>query len=132
MMKFMNAKDASGVNTKGIYSTMDERAEKFAFISKLIMLFIIAVLANSQMDVISFRPAQAWFDGWWIASNWHQSWLQKYLLGMTVDGWHLLKFIMLSSFILMITISNKLKWYWYFILMTSWGLLFNLLYQYGT
>lgn len=95
----------------------------------LIGLFILAILANSQMDVISFKPTQAWFNGWWIESNWQQHWIQKYLLGMTVDGWHFLKFIMLSSFVLMIIISNKLKWYWYIIIMVCWGILFNIFYS---
>lgn len=96
----------------------------------IIGLFIIAVLFNSQMDVISFRPTQAWFDGWWIASNWQQPLWQKYLLPMTVDGWHLCKFVMLSSFSLIIVISEKLKWYWYIIIMMAWGILFNLFYGY--
>lgn len=95
----------------------------------LISLFVLAVLANSQMDVIHFTPVNAWFDGWWVAQNWHQPVLQKYLLPMFVDGWHLCKFIMLSSFVLMIIISNKLKWYWYIIVMFGWGLLFNIFYS---
>lgn len=95
----------------------------------LIGLFILAILANSQMDVIHFRPSLAWFSGWWIASNWQQHWIQKYLLAMTVDGWHLCKFVMLSSFILIFSYSNNLKWYWYFILMIFWGILFNIFYS---
>lgn len=95
-------------------------------------LFIIAALFNAQMDVISFRPSQAWFDGWWIASNWQQHWTQKYLLPMTVDGWHLCKFIMLSSFSGIITIWTPFKkWYKWFLIMIAWGALFNIFYKYS-
>jgi len=96
----------------------------------LISLFILAVLANSQMDVIHFRPSQAWFDGWWIASNWQQHWIQKYLLPMTVDGWHLCKFIMLSSFAGIIALLTPIKkWYEWFVIMILWGILFNVFYK---
>jgi hypothetical protein len=95
----------------------------------LISLFILAILANSQMDVIKFKPSQAWFNGWWIESNWQQHWIQKYLLAMTVDGWHFLKFIMLSSFAGIIALLTPVKkWYEWFIIMILWGILFNIFY----
>jgi hypothetical protein len=95
-----------------------------------IILFVIAVLFNSQMDVIAFRPSQAWFDGWWIASNWQQPFWQKYLLPMSVDGWHLCKFIMLSSFAGIIALLTPIKkWYEWFLIMIAWGLLFNIFYS---
>lgn len=78
----------------------------------IIGLFIIAVLFNSQMDGISFRPSQSWFDGWWIASNWQQPFWQKYLLPMTVDGWHFVKFLFLGTLMYYVVIAEKLKWYW--------------------
>jgi hypothetical protein len=96
----------------------------------LISLFILAILSNSQMDVISFRPTLAWFDGWWIASNWQQPVWQKYLLPMTVDGWHFLKFIMLSSFAGIIALLTPVKkWYEWFLIMILWGVLFNIFYS---
>lgn len=97
----------------------------------LIGLFILAILANSQMDVIHFRPSQAWFNGWWIESNWHQPAWQKYLLPMFVDGWHLCKFIMLSSFAGIIALLTEVKkWYEWFVIMILWGVLFNMFYSF--
>jgi hypothetical protein len=95
----------------------------------LIGLFVIAALFNSEMDTIRYAPSKAWFDGWWIASNWQQSWLQKYIFGFTVDGWHLCKMIMLSSFMAMFIYALNLKWYWWLMIMISWGLLFNIFYS---
>lgn len=95
----------------------------------ILLLFIVASLSNSQMDIIKFRPNEAWFSGWWIESNWQQHWIQKYLLSMTVDGWHLCKFIMLSSFIGIIALLTPIKKWWeWFAIMIVWGLLFNLFY----
>lgn len=91
-------------------------------------LLLLAALFNSQMDTILFRPSQAWFDGWWIASNSQQPFWQKYLLPMTVDGWHFVKFLFLSTIMCYIVIKEELKWYWWFIVMIIWGLLFNLFY----
>ena len=94
----------------------------------IIGLFILAVLFNSQMDKINFTHS-GWFTGWWIELNWAQPFWQKYLLPMTVDGWHLIKFLFLSTIMCYVIIKEKLKWYWWFILMVIWGLLFNLFYH---
>jgi len=102
----------------------------------LSILFISAALFNSQMDIIQFNPSRAWYGGWWIASNWQQSWIQKYLLGWTVDGWHLCKILYLTSLLgmigYMITLTKKQKWYLAFIytiaLLIAWGLLFEVFY----
>ena len=99
-------------------------------------LLISAALFNSQMDIIQFNPSRAWYGGWWIASNWQQSWIQKYLLGWTVDGWHLCKILYLTSLLgmigYMITLTKKQKWYLAFIytiaLLIAWGLLFEVFY----
>lgn len=94
----------------------------------IITLFIVAVLFNSQMDKIDFTHT-GWFDGWWIASNWQQPFWQKYLLPMTVDGWHLCKFIMLSSLAGIIALLTPIKkWYEWFLIMIAWGILFNIFY----
>lgn len=94
----------------------------------IIGLLLLAVLFNSEMDTILFKPSQAWFNGWWIASNSQQPFWQKYLLGWTVDGWHFCKMGMLTSFMLAITVSNKLRWYWFLILLFGWGILFEVFY----
>lgn len=96
----------------------------------LISLFILAVLANSQMDVIHFRPSQAWFDGWWIESNWQLPFWRKYLLPMFSDGWHLMKFVFLGSMMGIIAILTEVKkWYEWFVIMILWGILFNVFYK---
>lgn len=100
-------------------------------------LLVSAALFNSQMDIIQFNPSRAWFGGWWIASNWQQSWWQKYLLGWTVDGWHLCKVLFLTSLLGMvsytITLIKKKKWYLTFIytliLLIAWGLMFEVFYN---
>ncbi len=97
----------------------------------IFLLFAVAVLFNAQMDIISFNPSRAWFDGWWIASNWQQHWIQKYLLGLTVDGWHFCKMVMLTSLAGLITYSNKLKWYWLLLILVGWGVLFEIFYFIG-
>ncbi len=103
----------------------------------LSVLFVSAALFNSQMDIIQFNPSRAWFSGWWITSNWQQSWIQKYLLGWTVDGWHFCKIIFLTSLLSMVSymikLTNKQKWYLAFIytiiLLIAWGLLFEIFYN---
>jgi len=94
----------------------------------IIGLLIIAVLFNSQMDVIKYIPSKAWFSGWWIESNWQQPAWQKYLLGWTVDGWHFCKIIMLTAFMSAIVVTGRFKWYWIFILLFGWGILFEVFY----
>jgi hypothetical protein len=96
------------------------------------------------MDIIQFNPSRAWFTGWRIASNlptgqagWQQSWIQKYLLGWTVDGWHFCKILFLTSLLsmvgYMIKLTKKQKWYLAFIytiiLLIAWGLLFEVFYS---
>lgn len=92
------------------------------------LLFVLSALVTSQMDTISFIPSKAWFTGWWIASNWQQPFWQKYLLPMTVDGWHMLKFVLLSTVITYVVKKEKLKWYWFFYLCIAWGVIFNIFY----
>ncbi|HMN49556.1 MAG TPA: hypothetical protein PKD67_10490 [Ignavibacteriaceae bacterium] len=102
----------------------------------LTLLLAIAALCNSQMDIIQFNPSRAWFSGWWIAANWQQSWIQKYLFGWTVDGWHLCKILFLTSLLsmvgYMIKLTKRQKWYFTFIytiiLLMAWGLLFEVFY----
>jgi len=94
----------------------------------IIVLMLIAVVFNSQMDIIAYTPSKAWSSGWWIAQNWQQPFWQKYLLPMTVDGWHLCKFIFLSSISAIAVIAGKFKWFLWVVIMLSWGIIFNLLF----
>ncbi len=99
----------------------------------LFLLLAIAALFNSQMDIIQFTPSRAWFDGWWIEHNWQQPWIQKYLFGWTVDGWHFCKIIFLASLLsmvgYMVRLTKRQKWYLAFIytiiLFIAWGMLFD-------
>jgi len=67
---------------------------------------------------------------------WGLEWIQKYLLGWTVDGWHFCKILFLTSLLsmvgYMIKLTKKQKWYLAFIytliLLIAWGLLFELFY----
>ena len=98
----------------------------------VIGLFTLAALFNAQMDIIKYKPLDAWFSGWWIASNYQQDWWQKYLLGWTVDGWHLCKMGMLTSFALIIAYLTPIKkWYEWLIILIGWGVLFEIFYSIG-
>lgn len=95
----------------------------------LISLFILLAMLNAIMDKIQFTPSKFWFGSWWIQQNWDRPKWQKYLLPMTVDGWHFVKFLFLSVLVAMLIILTGLLWYWWFVVMMLWGALFNIFYK---
>ena len=69
----------------------------------LLVFLMLAGIANSQMDLIRFRPDDAWFSSdWWMATGafapQYRSWLTKNILSFCSDGWHFLKTVQIFSY----------------------------------
>lgn len=88
---------------------------KLADYTVVLFFIMLGGIANSQMDLIQFRPTEAWFDSaWWLAKNGfspeYRSWWTKNIFSFCSDGWHFLKAVEIFSysFIISYFINKKL------------------------
>jgi hypothetical protein len=91
----------------------------------MIFLFLLAILANAEMDRIKNKKG-LFKSEWWNNNLWeNRNWFVKYPFSFLLDGWHFCKSIMLMSFCLLIA-GNIL---FAVILYTVFGIVFNLIYH---
>jgi len=82
----------------------------------LIFLFTLSAAAKALQDEINFNPSGFLFQNdWWLGKgiySWDKrSWLQKYILSFTFNGWHFLDALRLFSLLLIIGILLGTWWY---------------------
>lgn len=67
-----------------------------------ILFLIIAFIANSQMDKITYQPKGAWLqnDFWLTIDYTGKSWLLKVPFSFLSNGWHLCKGIQTYSYLM--------------------------------
>ncbi len=75
--------------------------------SILVLMLCLAGISNAGMDVLQFNPKTFVFQtDWWLIKGrfaWNERpWYTKFIFTMVSDGWHLLKFLNIISYIVAI------------------------------
>lgn len=85
----------------------------------IVLLKMAAAVLKGERDTIQFKPDKSWFlTPFWINKTKWKNWVWKYLLAPLADGWHLVEYLQILCYDLIITVL------WYRLYGDEWAILY--------
>lgn len=104
-------------------------------VSFIVLLVVLYFVSKGIADRIWFAPSTLeWINSDWLLGKgeyawYNRSWLLKYPLSFISDGWHFFDALRNSAMSLLVVVTLKLKWYWFFVIILLGGIIFELTYN---